>query len=238
MSTTAIALDPGQAIAAAMRDLYDELRAIVDRGPTDDPGLLDEIGRLTGRIRTRITRARKKAEPTEVTVAGDKPVVGRPSNGTASVPAKVADAPTVRLPVVVPGGPRHAAQPGGRTRSAAETPADLREFLALRDRTTTPADTPTVPRHRAVSVAVPADRSTAVTIRLPQAHPVRPRQRPARLPLWIHALVILLIVGGITLGTTTSAWGFTLAPVGATGLALAHRWSVHRPASTTRGGGR
>lgn len=211
---TAAILDPGQAIAAAMRDLYDELRAIVDRGPTDDPGLLDEIGRLTGRIRGRITRARKKAEPAEATVADSKPVAAdRPSNGTASAPVSPAEAPTVVLPIVVPGGPRHASPQ-------------------------TAPDAPTVPRHRVVPATVPVDRSAVVTVRLPRDRGGRHRQRPARLPLWIHALVILLIVGGIALGATASAWGFTLVPVGAAALTLAHRCSVHRPASTTTGGGR
>jgi hypothetical protein len=233
MTTVTAALDPGETIAAAMRELYDQLREIVDRGPTDDPGLLDELGALTGRIRRRINSARKKAEPTSEASGPTPPVptntvpVGHPTaSGPAANAKEAADAPTVRLPIITPGGPRRAAP-----QSLGATP---------RSREVARVDPPTVPRHRAVSVTtVPARRPAAVTVRIPHDRDGRHRNhRPARLPLWIHALVVLLIVGGIALGTTVNSWGFGMAPAGAAVLAAARRWSIHRPAPATLGGGR
>lgn len=65
MPTTGATLDPADTIAAAIRELYVQLCELVERGPTDDPGLLDELGKLTGRIRSRITRARKRVQDSE-----------------------------------------------------------------------------------------------------------------------------------------------------------------------------
>jgi hypothetical protein len=201
MTTATAALDPAATIAAAMRELYDQLREIVDRGPTDNPDLLDEIGRLTGRIRRRITGARKKAEP-----AAEQPA----NNGTQIVgtPGEKDGPP----PSVTPGGARHAAP-------LAADGSQRREALS--------ADAPTVPRHRAVSVTLPARRADEVTVRLPRAGG-RHRQATPRLPLWVHTLVILLMVGGIALGTAVTASAFAALPIGAVLLGAAHRWNVRR----------
>lgn len=95
MSAATAALDPDEAIAAAMRDLYDQLREIVDRGPTDDPGLLDELGKLTGRVRSRITRARKRA------AADTEPVAEKPTATAAPTTVPVAT-PAPAKPAVAP----------------------------------------------------------------------------------------------------------------------------------------
>lgn len=90
MSTTAI-LDPAAAVAAAVSEVYDRLRELVERGPTDDPGLLDEIGALVRRARGRVTRARKRAVETE-----------QPAIETNRPTAPAAVAPRPAPPAVTP----------------------------------------------------------------------------------------------------------------------------------------
>lgn len=91
---SAAAVDPAETIVTAVRELYDQLRELVDRGPTDDPRLLDELGKLTRRIRSKITRARKLAEPVAPTAA--------PAERTAPAPAPMAAAPGAeRAPAAV-----------------------------------------------------------------------------------------------------------------------------------------
>ncbi len=66
-------LNPAEAIAAAGRELVDELRQLVDRGTADDiPGLLDELTALLRRARGRVNRATKKGRSRQATGrAGD-----------------------------------------------------------------------------------------------------------------------------------------------------------------------
>lgn len=197
MSTATAALDPGEAIAAAMRDLYAELRAIVDRGPTDDPGLLYELGRLTGRIRSRITRARKRA------TAATEPTAEKPAKPAKPEPTK----PTAPAP----------------------TPATVKPTVA----STTKPD----PAPRTVPAATPSSRPrVTVPIKPPSVTPGTSRStRPARLPLWVHALAILLMVAGVALGTAVTGWALAAVPAGAVVLGAARRWSIRRQ---TRGGAR
>jgi hypothetical protein len=194
MSTAVPALDPGEAIAGAMRDLYDQLREIVDRGPTDDPGLLDELGRLTGRIRSRITRARKRA------VAAAEPVAEKPAK--PAKPAVPAATPATAKPTVAP---TVKPDPAPRTVPAATPSASPRVTVPIKP----PSVTPT-----------PATSTRRVW--------------PARLPLWVHALAILLIVAGVALGTAVTGWALVAVPTGAVVLGAA-RWNVRRQ---TRGGAR
>lgn len=138
-------LDPAEAISAAVTEVYDRLRELVDRGPTDDPGLLDEIGSLVRRARGRVTRARKRsadtdqAEPTKPTAVEpsptEQPAGDRPA--AASVPATVSaptpDRVTVRLADPdAPARPAVAESPvrsAGRHRRQPRMPRWL--FLAL-----------------------------------------------------------------------------------------------------------
>jgi len=96
MPTATAALDPGETIAAAMRELYDQLREIVARGPTDDPGLLDELGKLTGRVRSRIARARKRAQAS--TKLAEKPA----PRAADPTPAKPVPATPKAVPAATP----------------------------------------------------------------------------------------------------------------------------------------
>jgi hypothetical protein len=117
MTTATATLDPGETIVAAMRELYDSLREIVDRGPTDDPSLLDEIGKLTGRIRSRITRARKKAEPTAAEASRSQETVA--TGGTADTAPPISAAPAREIQpqtgtADAPTVPRHRAVPAPR----------------------------------------------------------------------------------------------------------------------------
>lgn len=192
MSTATAALDPGKVIAAAMRELYDQLREIVDRGPTDDPGLLDEIGKLTGRIRGRITRVRKRAAAV-AEQASEKPatpVTPATTPSTAPAPVKPSVAPTI-------------------------TPSDQKPRPSI------PAATPTnTPR-----VTVPLNPRPAVPkIAETPGH-------PARLPLWVHALVIMLMVAGVALAATVTPWGLGGILAGAVVSGAARRWNVRRQAT-------
>jgi hypothetical protein len=196
MTTATAALDPGETIVAAMRDLYDHLREIVDRGPTDDPGLLDELGKLTGRVRSRITRARKKAQPAEKPTAAAPPATQTPEKGSE--------------PDRAPAKPEPATPTG-----------------------TTPGSPAT---------SVPARRADATTVRLPHAagdrsfrDPSSTDRRSAGLPLWVHALVILLMVAGVALATTVTPWAITGALAGATVLGVARRRNARRRSSWTGG---
>lgn len=210
MTTATAALDPGETIAAAMRELYDQLREILDRGPTDDPGLLDEIGRLTGRIRRRITGARKKAEPAEEPTA--KP-------GSAPEPTRQ----------VAPTAAGTAGQ--ARPQTVGATPATARARDPRSDAGAT-ADVATVPRHR----AVPAPRREEYTVRLPRPSTGgRHRAAPTRLPLWVYALVILLTVAGVTLGTAVSPSAFAALPATAVLLGAAVRLNARRRVPTLGG---
>jgi len=211
MTTATPALDDlGETIAAAMRDLYDQLRAIVDRGPTDDPSILDEIGALTGRIRRRITSARKKAEPA-AEPTGPKPAA--------------------------PGQPRESSplqgQPLSSTRTSSPTPPSTTPGGQVK--ATASADAPTVPRHR----AVPAPRrSGEYTVRLPQTQPRtggRHRIATVRLPWWVHALVIMLMVAGVAIGLAVTPSGFAALPASVVLLGAAHRLHLRRRASTGSG---
>lgn len=195
MTTTIVAVDPAATITAAMRELYDELRAIVDRGPTDDPGLLDEIGKLTGRIRSRITRARKRALPAE-----EQPAQGSEQPTNSVGPAT--DAPTVELPRISPGAAaalaaRPSVAPRGVTVPSGKLPAG---------------------RHRAGSTLT-GRRVGEITVRLPKPNAVpaetgRHRaNRTVRTPAWVYALVITLVVAGVAFGLTANLWAVTAAPV-------------------------
>lgn len=137
MSATAT-VDPALAVRAAVRSLYDRLKDLVDRGPTEDPQLLDELRAITRQDGGRISRAMKKlvaateplmpakqepapqpAKQSPVTPASTSaPAPGKqPSPSPTTVPATVPAASRERVSFRLAEQPRPALIPSSRRRS-------------------------------------------------------------------------------------------------------------------------
>lgn len=202
--TTATTLDPAAAISAAVRELYDELRAIVDRGPTDDPGLLDELGKLTGRIRGRITRARKRAAAEATSSSRREEDVAKPVNAPTSMVEN-----TTR--------PTAGQFPAKQDNTAGQHPGQP-------PRTVPAAVQPSGPR---VTVPVEPRRSGFALMSAGTTAGCQASRSP--LPRWFHALVILLMVAGVVLTAATgTGWWLSTVLAGPVLVGVASRWRIRR----------
>lgn len=138
MSTTT-APDPALVIRAAVRDLYDRLKEVIDRGPTEDPSLLDEVRAIVRRDGGRIARTMKKITATEA-----------PTTGTQEKATRAIDQPAVK-PEATPATTSTLVKEPAHTTPAtpATKPADSGDRVSVRlpaASATTPAATQ--PTHR------------------------------------------------------------------------------------------
>lgn len=148
MSATVATSDPAEAMHAAVRELYDELRKLVDAADPEDPSLLDKLRKLSAGVGRKITVARKRVEqPVEPTTTspnrtrtGDGverpvPATAPPSGAGPAAAAPSSERVTVRLAEA--GSPRHPSpvaqaadpRPHGRHRRRPRTPRWL--FVVL-----------------------------------------------------------------------------------------------------------
>lgn len=130
---TASTLEPGTAITAAIRELLDAVRQLVEPD-TDDPSVVDELSKIVSRARRVINKAKKASAPQPAPTP-----TGTPS--TLVVPAPQ-QPPSASIPAAVP-----AVAVTEPARSAAVQPA----ALARREVTVSipvPSGPAGPPRHR------------------------------------------------------------------------------------------
>jgi hypothetical protein len=199
MSTTAT-IDPTEAISAAVRELYDQLRALVDRGPTDDPTLLDQLAALTRPVRSKITRARKRAQTATPALSDQQPAVAESATAPRAARKPVSDDDRNSRPV-----------PSSTPTVA--TPALSRMVVRL-------AEVPAA----VSSQEIPAPAAVSATRR------GRHRQNRARRPWQVRLLVIMLMVVGTAVSVATGhpLWGIGGAIIGIVALEVADRRRARR----------
>lgn len=202
MTTASTLVDPTDALRAAIRELHERLRELVESTDPEDPSLLDRVRQLSRTVGRRISSAQKRladeiapaepAVPAVPTLPAEpvvtvEPATAQPANTASS--AVLSDPPT--LPVVPSAGPRHAKTTPAAARSSAN------------------ADAATVR-------LTPAAWSDCDTVKLPRGR----HRRQSATPRWVYPLaavlliasaVIMVALGGapwwIVAGTTFCAGG-------------------------------
>lgn len=173
---TAITVDPAATIAAAGRDLLDQLREFVDHESADDvPGLLDRLGKLLGSTRRKVNRVLRAAEP---------PVVEKPAPAEQAVSAAPAAAPVDAAPKVEP------AKPEPARAIPAATPAPARITVPVRPAKQAPVEPASTPiaappqhgRHRARHASGRSGDAQGMTDPAPT-----PAPRKGRFRIWLFA---------------------------------------------------
>lgn len=185
--TTATALDPAEAIRAAIRELHADLRKLVETTDPDDPTLLDKLRKLSTGIGRKITNARKRAEVAAAPeLPATQPTAQPDPATTTAAPAATDEKPTTNVATE----PAVAAIPAGTTTAGGRVSVRL-PVQAGPAATTAPAQ-------------LTAPTTVGDTSR-------RGRHRRLGLPWWAAALALVLTVGGVALALTTGQPTWSLA---------------------------
>lgn len=211
---TATATDSTEIITAALHELFKRLREIVDRGPTDDPALVDEIGKLNGRIRSKITRARKRDQVATKATSPGVPTPGAPTTTSGAAGSRSAARPVVSAatPAAPAGGPRTTVKvpapgaPATSNSSAARPLAQPRKAAASTIRRATFAFSRTA-RAALVGPAIGGGFVFSIDSLVDREVPV--------IWIWVCSILALVaFVGGICVWANSAAkrWGQTVFP--------------------------